>query len=59
MLRDPLSILYLVENAGHGGAEGQIAIQASAARALGHRVVVGVPGRGWLTDELARRGVPT
>jgi len=58
MERRPLSILYLIENAGHGGAEAQVAMQASAVRALGHEAVVGVPGAGWLTQELARRGVP-
>jgi len=57
MSRPVLSILYLIENCGHGGAEAQVAMQASCVSALGHRVTVGVPGSGWLTEELARRGI--
>jgi glycosyltransferase involved in cell wall biosynthesis len=52
-----LSILYLIESCGHGGAEAQIAMQAAYASARGHRVMVAAPGGGWLTRELARRGV--
>ena len=59
MERRPLSILYLIENSGHGGAEAQIAMQAAWVCALGHRAIVGVPGSGWLTEELRRRGVST
>ena len=57
MTHRSLSILYLIGNSGHGGAEAQIAMQASQASAIGHRVTVAAPGEGWLSEELARRGV--
>lgn len=53
-----LSVLYLIENCGHGGAEVQIAMQASRLAALGHRPLVAAPGSGWLFDEVSRAGVP-
>jgi len=52
-----LSILYLIDNCGHGGAEAQIALQASQVAALGHKVMVAAPGDGWLMRELERRGI--
>jgi glycosyltransferase involved in cell wall biosynthesis len=57
MSHPPLSILYLIDNCGHGGAEAQIALQASQVAALGHSVMVAAPGSGWLTQELGRRGI--
>lgn len=57
MSNRPLSILYLIGNCGHGGAEAQIAMQASQVSALGHRVIVAAPGQGWLHEELGRRGI--
>ena len=57
MSHRPLSILYLIGNCGHGGAEAQIAMQASQVSALGHQVMVAAPGQGWLSEELARRGI--
>lgn len=57
MHRRPLSILYLIENCGHGGAEAQIAMQASAVAALGHRALIAAPGSGWLAEEAQRRGL--
>lgn len=57
MAERQLSIIYLIDTCGHGGAEAQISLQAAQVAALGHKVLVAAPGTGWLMEELARGGV--
>jgi len=54
-----MRVLHLIDTGGPGGAETICADVAQGMSARGFDPVVVVPMHGWLSEELARRGVPT